>query len=552
MTRAAATATDTIPATAMSGRALRTGMELLSARGGRTGVHGRRRQALALRTVLPSDRHGSWSISGKLPPPSRGDRDKIVHRHEPLGHRHEPPRRTVSSGRRWDTNDAERPHTAGGSARGTARRSEGARENGQYMYVSMKRAGFRGALVAMAAAAVVGAAVVDATTAPVTHAVGHDPLVQSWGANVTGQLGNATMIDRYAPTPIPALPKQDVQQLAAGADATSGSGFAVALLNDNTVWTWGQNDKGQLGTGLVTKAIPVPGRVPGLNGITQVAAGSLHALALRNNGDPQDGVWAWGDNIHGQLGDSTNVPKTVPVPVQGLTGSGTIAVATGCEHSLALREGGTLMAWGNNDKGQLGNDTILLSTIPVEVKNLTSPVVEIAAGCNFSLARLADGTIKAWGENGHGELGNGQTANSLTPVSVTGLPPGSAERIVAGGNHSYALYSDYRVYGWGSNDKGQLADGTINPRTQAMQASKLPKVTSIAAGKDYGIALTDGNQNIIGWGNNARGQLGSGTTDPHTLVGQDTPVLIFQQEDEADNPYTRIAVPTAGESSYAY
>ncbi|MFF7367573.1 RCC1 domain-containing protein [Streptomyces tricolor] len=432
----------------------------------------------------------------------------------------------------------------------------------------------RAALTVIATATVLGAA-----AAPALPAEGHDPLVYAWGANKGGQLGNSTTTDRYAPAAIPSLPKRDVYEIASGGGVTGGTGFAVALRNDGSVWTWGQNDTGQLGTGPGTNNSAL-GKVPGLNGVHDVAAGGQHALALRVNTGKADGVYAWGLNDKGQVGDGSNDNRFVPKLVQSMHGGK--QVAAGCNHSMLLTENNTVKTWGLNDKGQLGLGDKTNHNTPVDVPELTN-VVKIAAGCNFSLAVKADGTVWAWGENTHGQLGVNKTGTDLDvstkPVQVQGLPasqtapadqnggtgtgtgtaqgtgPGLLD-IAAGWDHAYALYSDNKVYSWGSNGNGQLADGTKTDRTSAHEATQLPAVTSISAGYNYGLAVrtADGggtSRDIIGWGLNRYGQLGSGDTTEHNLNSNDQFVTIFSQEAETAEPFTRV---TAGnsESSYAY
>ncbi|MEV7193710.1 sialidase [Streptomyces sp. NPDC093510] len=446
----------------------------------------------------------------------------------------------------------------------------------------------RAALTVIATATALGAA-----AAPALPAEGHDPLVYAWGANSGGQLGNSTSPDRYAPAPIPSLPKQDVFEIAAGGGTTDGWGFGVALRNDGSVWTWGQNDKGQLGTGPTDPDHNAAlGKVPKLNGIVDVAAGGQHALALRVNSGKADGVYAWGLNDKGQVGDHTNDNRSVPQLVQSMHGGK--QVAAGCNHSMLLTDKNTVQTWGLNDKGQLGtgtgkdDETNEDHNTPVEVPDLTG-VVKIAAGCEYSLAVKSDGTVWAWGDNTKGQLGINKEGDDVKfsnkPVQVQGLPAGqggpvnsadqpggtdtgtgtgtdatqgtgpTARDIVAGYDHAYALYSDDKVYGWGSNENGQLADGTKTNRTSAHEAIELPSVRAISAGRGYGLAVRSAGggttNDIIGWGLNNHGQLGSGDDLTHHLNDNDQFVTVFPQEAEQANPFTRV---TAGnsQSSYAY
>jgi hypothetical protein len=221
------------------------------------------------------------------------------------------------------------------------------------------------------------------------------------------------------------------------------------LKNDGTVWAWGYNNYGQLGNGTYSNS-NVPVQVSGLTGVTAIAWGWWHSLALKNDGT----VWAWGYNKQGQLGDGTKTDSNVPVQVSGLTG--VTAIAGSWKHSLALKNDGTVWAWGYNGDGQLGNGTNTNSNVPVQVSGLAG-ITAIAGGYQHSLALKNDGTVWAWGYNGDGQLGNGTNTNSNVPVPVSGLTGITA--IAGGGYHSLALKSDGAVWAWGENYSGQLGNG---------------------------------------------------------------------------------------------
>ena len=174
-------------------------------------------------------------------------------------------------------------------------------------------------------------------------------------------------------------------------------------------------------------------------------------------------VLAWGVNSAGQLGDGTTIGKATPVQVSGLgPGSGVIAIAAG-RQSLAVKSDGTVLAWGPNSSGQLGDGTTISKTTPVQVSGLGpgSGVVAIAAALVHSMALKADGTVLAWGTNSSGQLGDGTLTPRLTPVQVSGLGDGSGVIAIAPhGAFSLALKSDGTVLAWGANASGQLGDGT--------------------------------------------------------------------------------------------
>jgi alpha-tubulin suppressor-like RCC1 family protein len=311
------------------------------------------------------------------------------------------------------------------------------------------------------------------------------PSAVAWGENEVGQLGNGTTIGTDVRSPIDGL--SDVSALA------GGGRHSLALLSDGTVEAWGENDWGQLGdggdsgpsichaefaqaTGYEIPCATTPSPVEGISEAVAIAAGAQHSLALLKNGT----VVAWGDNEAGQLGDGTmsgpdhcyteaepTQCSTKPVPVSGL--SEVTAIAAGENFSLALLKNGTVEAWGSNNLGELGDGTSSAAgDLPAPVSGL-SGVKAIAARGDTGLALLSNGTVMAWGSNEFGELGDGTNAGpefcaadsqlpcSGTPVSVSGLDHVSA---IAMGASGLALLEDGTVMAWGDNDSGELGDGT--------------------------------------------------------------------------------------------
>ncbi len=229
-----------------------------------------------------------------------------------------------------------------------------------------------------------------------------------------------------------------------------------------------------------------------------IAAGTNHTLALKNDGT----VWAWGLNTSGQLGDGTITNKSTPVQVKSL--SGITAIAVGPNHSLALKSDGTVWSWGSNASGQLGNNTTTDQILPIQVSNL-SGVKAIATGNGYNLALKNDGTVWAWGLNTSGQLGDKTTINRSVPVQVSGLS--DVKTITAKNTHSMVLKNDGTVWAWGVNSSGQLGDGTLVTRTEPVKVSITGDIKSIVAGTHHSLALkNDGT--VWVWGYNAFGQLG--------------------------------------------
>lgn len=312
----------------------------------------------------------------------------------------------------------------------------------------------------------------------------------AWGHNGSGQLGNGTNTDDYAPVAVTSL--SGVTALA------GGGGQSLALLSNGTVLAWGDNAYGQLGNGTVEYS-NMPVAVSGLSGATAVSAGGAseftdgHSLALLSNGS----VMAWGANEFGQLGDGMQgVGTNSDVPVAVKLGGAT-AVSAGGYHCLALLGSGKVMAWGAGGAGQLGNGAQINFYVPIET---LQGATAIAAGEFHSLALLSNGTVMAWGANNYGQLGDGTTTQRLSPVAVSGLT--GVRAIAASGGHSLALLNNGTVMQWGGTTVESHTPTAVNGLTE---------VKAIAAGGGHSLALLN-NGTVMAWGDNEAGQLGDHTT----------------------------------------
>jgi hypothetical protein len=213
-------------------------------------------------------------------------------------------------------------------------------------------------------------------------------------------------------------------------------------------------------------------------------AGFVVASVVPASASESSGAAAWGENNDGQLGNNTTTNEKEAVAVKILTEA--VAVAGGELHSLALLKNGKVMAWGLNNDGQLGNGTTTTEKEPVEVKGL-SEVAAIAAGHLHSLAVLKSGKVKAWGDNNDGQLGNGTTTTEKEPVEVKLITEATG---VAGGQfHSLALLKSGKVMAWGFNEDWQLGNGTTTTAKEPVETKGLTgPATGIAAGADFSLA----------------------------------------------------------------
>src|SRR3989304_536551 len=266
-------------------------------------------------------------------------------------------------------------------------------------------------------------------------------------------LSTSTILALVLSLGMAAVPAGPVLALKAPLAAEISSPTSAAAVS-GTVWAWGGQT--ELGDGTVgDKKTPV--QVSGLSGVTAIAAGRSHALAVKSDGT----VWAWGLNSKGQLGDGTTTRRNTPVKVNGLTD--VMAVAAGDSYSLALKSDGSVWAWGLNDGGELGYIIVNNSGMPVDYSpfaaevNYLVGVKAVAAGDSHSLALKSDGSVWTWGHNEHGELGDPALANSPIPVQV---PVGVVKAISAAIGHSLAVKSDGTVWSWGTNPAAQAVSNT--------------------------------------------------------------------------------------------
>ena len=320
-----------------------------------------------------------------------------------------------------------------------------------------------------------------------------------WGRDAQGQLGDGVASDSSQMHRM----AQIAQPLIS---AAFGPFHGLAVTTSGSVYSWGDNYFGQLGTGN-TASLASPAAIAGLSGFTQVAAGDEHSLALRNDGT----VWAWGSNQFGQLGNGTQVENATPAQVSGLPKI--VQIVAGARHSAAVAADGSVWAWGSNEFGQLGSNAMALSSSPIAVAGLNG-VVALASGRQFFLALKTDGTVWAWGDNHAGQLGLGTQVSVTSPqqdLTLSGIVA-----LAAGDNHSVALDSHGTVWTWGANNVGQLGTGTLDPQS-APVALPLTGVKSIAAGRDHVVAVRlDGT--LVSWGFNSYGQLGDPAAGPFSNV----------------------------------
>jgi len=374
--------------------------------------------------------------------------------------------------------------------------------------------------------------------------------VLAWGENA-GDLGNGELEDSEVPV--------EVHTLSEAQELSAGWGQSLALLQSGRLMAWGENEFGVVGDGTHERRTTPVGVCalgvsecpdgPYLEEVTAVSAGRLPTLALLANGT----VAAWGGNLYGDLATDTE-RNAYPLPVCTVVESPckpenylreVVEIAAGADFSLARLRNGTVMAWGENTQGELGDGTITgpetcdaeneaCGRIPRPISGL-SEVTAIAAGSFDGFALTNSGTVMAWGAGEFGELGDGSDKLSSVPHAVCALGEAKAPcrgelsnvRSISGGAYGgYALLKNGTVAAWGYNGEGALGDGeTTGPQACKVEKSKyscglgpglvqgLSGVRALAQGEDAwgGLAEQEDGQ-LQTWGSGNRGVIGDGTS----------------------------------------
>ncbi len=375
----------------------------------------------------------------------------------------------------------------------------------------------------------VGAASLDAGSGH-TCVVTTTGAVTCWGWNLFGQLGDGSAID--SPTPI------HVAGLSSGVAAVSAGAYhTCALTNAGAVRCWGDGRFGQLGDGqTVGRATPVD--VAGLQaGVTAITAGGVHTCALMLDST----VRCWGWNLSGQVGidrhseecyvESVTYCRRLPTELLAANGEpvdNVVAIAAGDIHTCALIADGSLLCWGDDRYGQLGDGIpgqggLSFRHTPEPVVGLTDEAVDLSLGGDHSCLLTGQGGVECWGSNNLNQLGDGSYNSSAMPQEVTGLDLGVLS-VDAGRNHTCVVVKGGSVKCWGSNFGGQIGNGesgyqvTSPLPTDVLQLKSTAVVTTGGDNHTCSLIATSG---VRCWGLNSRGELGHATTELRNALPSD-------------------------------
>ena len=339
-----------------------------------------------------------------------------------------------------------------------------------------------------------------------TAALQSNGTLWTWGANTYGQLGSSNTTSRSSPAQVGAA--TNWSQVACGYQHT------VATQSNGTLWVCGYNAQGQLGNNNTTSysSLVQIGTLSITAIWSQLGGGINHSSGIQSNGT----LWTWGLNSWGQLGQNNQISLSSPVQVGAL--SAWTAVSDGYYHTAAIYSGGTLWTWGSNSWGQLGTNTTTLSSIlsPVQVTALASVWTQVAGGQYHTVA-INSGGLWTWGNNSFGQLGSSNNTHRSSPAQVGALTAWVA--VAAGYSHSAAIYSGGTLWTWGSNTYGHLGVSTTTFRLSPTQVGSLSNWTAVTTGQYHTAAINSGN--LWTWGGNSYGQLGQ-----NDLTHRSSPVQI--------------------------
>ncbi len=274
--------------------------------------------------------------------------------------------------------------------------------------------------------------------------------VWGWGSNSNNPMGSGASKFTAA---------KKISGISGVTDIDAGAEFSVFLKSDGSVWGVGKNDKGQMATALTTEYISDPVQLSGVSGVTQISAGDDYVVALAS-----DGIYTWGGNGYGQLGDGSKTDNYVPTKLNITLpdGESFTDICAGGRFAMALTNLGNVYVWGDNGNGEYGlgnNDTDYYT--PKLCTNLSN-ITALAAGVNNALAVKSDGTVYGWGFSRSGNIGISAGGSVVTPTAISGLSGKNIVSVTCGYDFSVALSSDGTAYAFGNNALGSLGVDSLN------------------------------------------------------------------------------------------
>ena len=319
-----------------------------------------------------------------------------------------------------------------------------------------------------------------------TAAIKTDGTLWLWGNNGDGGLGDNTVTHRSSP----------VQTVAGGTNwkqVGCGSSHTAAIKTDGTLWTWGNNYYGQLGNNTVNRVSSPIQTVSGGTNWKQVSSGYYHTAAIKTDGT----LWSWGGNSYGVLGDNTVIHRSSPVQtVAG--GTNWKQIDCGSDHTAAIKTDGTLWTWGNNYYGELGDNTITHRSSPVQTVSSGTNWKQVGCGFYHTAAIKTDGTLWLWGHNLNGQLGDNTVIHGSSPVQTVSGGTNWKQVGCGGYYHTAAIKTDGTLWLWGRNTYGELGDNTRTHRSSPVQTvAGGANWKQVEGGGEHTVAIRDEFEDLL-------------------------------------------------------
>jgi alpha-tubulin suppressor-like RCC1 family protein len=348
-----------------------------------------------------------------------------------------------------------------------------------------------------------------------------DQTLWCWGANDFGQSGSTANLGTMNANPTPTRLGRD------WVSVTAGDFNTCAVKTDHTAWCWGDNDAGQLGTSTnleTTTPNPLPQQVGDASDWLALSAGDWHTCGVKLDGT----LWCWGNDQFGQLGSKADAYQG-PGPTQVGTGTDWTSVTAGGQHTCALKVDHSLWCWGDNQYGQLGVETAAGTDTPNPTPvQIDGSWASVAAGDKFTCGTRSDGTLWCWGRNDVGQLAESTNLGTDTPNPAPVQVGDDADwaSLAPGLEHACGVKTDGTAWCWGAPNQGELGTGTTgsDPVTTPAEVGSGTTWSGLTAGWSSTCGLgTDGTAWC--WGDNGVGELGS-STDSGTANPNPTPLQV--------------------------
>ncbi len=348
-----------------------------------------------------------------------------------------------------------------------------------------------------------------------TCAIDGNGVPYCWGDNINGHFGDGGTTGSTTPT---VAHGGTTGWVSIAADTSSTRGHTCALRNDGTIFCAGYNTEGQLGDNTNTNST-----TPVQESLTDtdwqlVKVGHRHSCAIKTGGS----AFCWGDNDDGQLGDNSTTDRNSPTEVDGAH-TDWDAITVGGTHTCGLRNNGVAYCWGDNTYGQLGDNSTTDSNIPVAVAGGGSNWIHIDANGDYTCALTQTGRAWCWGNSANGRLGTGafEGSNLLEPNEVAGSHTNWSD--ISTGRASTCGIRSGRLYCWGNRAEHLVTDGggtTGDEYSPVEDSNAWDDWQTITVNWENACGVrTDGS--IYCWGLNDFGQVGDGTT-----TSRNTPTLV--------------------------